>query len=469
MKRATKIMGIVFLGLLAGFLLAAIPARSQDRSYDQRAQEAVAGLIRFNGLQGWALNSPETWPESSSAPSTGTKTARPTWGVRWDRASRPVGLTGLILPNQGLQRAADLSGLTALTQLDMSGNHLRDINLEGNFSLIELTAMKNQLGRLSLDGCPRLARLALSVNQLKSLEVNANPALRELAVSMNQLSAIDLSHNPELAVFEAMNNRLTEVSVAANPALTRLLLSYNQLSELDLAFNPQLSELGVRDNDLHSLDLSHNPGLTELSASRNQLTELNLAQTPRLTVLAVDHNHLTSLDLSRAEGLTHLFAQGNPLTEIIIGQNQLENLVSLNLDGGRLPLSRLAPLSGKAQNRGRFGDQEPVLFLERKLLIGETLDLSDEARLGGEETEFVVQTEKKRRVRPEDYEAADGLMVIKKPGRYVVRMTNEAVFSSEKNESTKRIRTFKTKVYTGVIEVVPSSEAEPRLEPQPRS
>jgi|GEM_PF-3467381 Leucine-rich repeat (LRR) protein len=460
MNRAATIMGIVFFGLLAGFLFTAVPARSQDRGYDQRAQEAVAGLIRFNGLQGWVPGRPETWPESSSASSTGGKTTRPTGGVSWDRSTRPAGLTGLILPNQGLQLAADLSGLGALTQLDLSGNHLRDINLEGNFSLTELSATKNKLGGLKLDGCPRLTRLALSVNQIKTLELSANPALRELAVSMNQLSAIDLGHNPELAVFEAMNNRLTDISVTANPALTRLMLSYNQISELDLAFNPQLSELGIRDNGLRRLDLSHNPGLTELTASRNQLTELNLAHSPHLAVLALDHNQLTRLDLSLAEALTHLSAQGNPLSEIIIGQNQLENLVSLNLDDCRLPLSQLAPLSGRAQNRARFGEQEPVLFTERKLALGETLDLSDEARLNGVETDFTVQTERKRRVPPEDYETADGLIIIKKPGRYLVRMTNEAVFSSEKNQSTKRTRTFKTKVYTGVIEVVAPPETD---------
>lgn len=461
MKRAATIMGIVFFSLLAGLLVAAVPGRGQGRGHDQyepRALEALAGLISFNGLQGWAPNRPETWPEAS-APAAEARTARPGGGLEWDRSAKPARLVGLILPNQGLQRTAELGGLPALSRLDLSGNQLRGIGLEGNIGLSELTAVKNQLGELNLAACPRLSRLSLSVNRLRSLDLSANPALRELMVSMNQLSEIDLSHNPELSVLEAMNNRLTAISVAANPALTRLLLSYNQISDLDLAFNPRLSELAIRDNELTSLDLSRNPDLSELTLSRNQLTELNLSDTPRLSALALDHNQLSRLDLSRAEGLIHLSAQGNPLTEILLGQNQLENLISLNLDGCRLPLSQLAPLSGKARNRARFGEQEPVLFERRQLRAGQTLDLSAEAHLGGAATEFTVLTERKRRVRPEDYEAAEGLIVINKPGRYLVRMSSEAVFSSEKSRSTSQIRTFKTKVYTGLIEVLPASES----------
>ncbi len=450
-KAAVGFIALVFTALLQAGGLAAQP---WDGDYELRAQEVVAGLTRINGLRGWDPLLPADWPEGRGRPGAAAA------GARWSRDGGLARLEELSLEGLGLTRAADFSGLTALKMLEASGNSLKGLNVDGDAALVFLGAQKNQLTSLRVGGCPNLTHLAVGSNQLEALDLSANPRLRELTVSKNRLSELEVSPNPELVNLEAMNNRLTRLTVAANPRLIRLMVSYNGLSELDVSANRELAELGVRDNRLTALDLKSNPALVELAAGRNGLRELDLSANPSLARLAVDQNLLVALDLSRNPDLVVLEAQRNPLSEIRLGENRLENLGSLNLDGCRLPLSQLALLSGKARSRARFGDQENVLFERLNLARGQTLDLSAEADLDGTATVFTVLNDKKRRARPEEYELLEGgLVTFHRPGRFLVMMTNDRVVSSETNRLTGRIRTFKVKVYTGSIDVAPLADS----------
>jgi hypothetical protein len=150
-----------------------------------------------------------------------------------------------------------------------------------------------------------------------------------------------------------------------------------------------------------------------------------------------------------------LEASGNQLTEISLAPEA--PLVSLNLDGGRLPLSSLAPLTGRARDRTRFGRQSRVLFDGLSLGLREELDLSAEAEFGGVPTEFQVLNEKSRRLSPSYYTQEGGRLRFNVPGRYLVEMTNPQVFSSERGAggAAARIRRVKAKVVTGLVEVRP--------------
>lgn len=431
-------------------------AQGWDMDYEQRAQEVIAGLTRVNGLLGWTANNPSSWPEIVTTKGPAFKAERPDQGVLWRRASGPAGLSTLILANLKLQRVADFSRLPHLDRLDVYGNQLRGLNLDGNHSLTVVTAMKNQLGGIKLSSCPDLRRLSLSNNQLKEIDVSANPRLSVLFLSANRLTELDLSRNPELAELEVMNNQLGGLDLSANPLLTRLLASYNRIGELDLMANHQLTELGIRNNELTKLDLNFNPKLTNLNVSRNRLNELDLSSARELVRLSADQNLFSRLDLSHNPALENIELHNNPLSELHIDGNEMLKLNSLNLDGCRLPLSALVALTGKAKSRARFGNQEKVFFEQTNLGQNEILDLSSEAELDGVKTRFVVLTEKKRRVRPDLYTEEGGRLTFKAPGSYLVEMSNDKVFSTETNELTGRVRSFKVKAVTGLIEVVPN-------------
>jgi len=454
---------LIILGLILTLAWTG-PAGAQgwDHDYEQRAQEVIGGLITLNGLRGWTSNTPDQWPEAPMPPAPGESEAgRLGVYVRWNTKSAPASLATLALVNQGLQRTADFSGLRSLGVLLLHGNSLRGLNLDGLGTLTVLGATKNQLTSLNTRACPNLRHLALATNRLEELDVSGNPRLTDLIVSMNRLTELNLTHNPDLSTLEAGGNRLSRLDLSHNPALTRLMVSYNRLTGLELFGNPLLTELTVRDNDLTQLTVTGLADLRELAAGKNELYELDLRANPRLIKLSVDQNQLTALDLSWNPALEIIEAQNNPLSRLTLGANQLAALKNINLDGCRLSLSQLAPLSGLAQTKARFGTQTEALFEHLSLEQGQPLDLTAEALLGEAATEFILLNDKKRRVKESDYQVEEGLIKIKNPGRYLVQMTNDRVYSSEINNLTGRVRTYKVKVLTGIVEVTPAEAGRP--------
>lgn len=441
----TRRLLIFFLSLALG-LAAATQAQAFDPAYEERAQRLIAELTRLNGLRGWKPDDPGSWPQIPPGAPGGRLAA-----VRWS-STQPARLELLSLVNMKLQRAADFSSLSSLKELELAGNSLRAINLDGNRSLRSLGVSANQLASLRLAPCPQLERLTVSNNQLASLDLSANGALKELSVSANQLSRLDLSRQSALESLEAINNRLDEISVDSCPNLTRLWLSHNQLKTLKLENNPRLAELGLRDNELAEISLGANIYLRELNISGNRLSWLHLSSNPLLISLAASDNQLAELDLSGHERLQELTLANNPLRKIEVGANQFSALKSLNLDGCHLPLSHLAFWAGRAERRARLGTQTEALFSQLKLETGQTLDLSAEAFIDGEESKFSVLTDRKRRAKPEAYELSAGRVTFHRAGRYLILMTNEKVYSSDRRGEGQQRRS-KVKVYTGLIEV----------------
>ena len=443
------------LAAALALLALALPASgAEPPAYEDRAKAVVEGLTRQNGLHQWpAADDPAAWPPLPADFSRlRRESGRTVLGASFSPGS-PARLTALALVNAGLDRAADLSGLSALAALDLSGNRLRGLNLSGDEALVSLAVIRNQISGLDLSSAPLLADLDLSGNDLTRLNLAANPLLEALNLSRNRLTDLDPRHNPALSRLEVTGNQLSGLDISANPALTLLRASYNRLKSLDLAANARLASLDLRNNALAVLDLSRNPDLRELLVGRNRLIGLDLSRNQNLTRLEAEHNRLTRLDLGACGLLEILDASGNPLAEISLAPEA--PLISLNLDGGRLPLSRLAPLTGRARDRTRFGRQTKVLFETRALALREELDLSAEAEFGGQPTEFQVLDEKNRRLKPAYYTLEGGRLRFNVPGRYLVEMTNPQVYSTERGggSGAARLRRVKVKAITGLVEV----------------
>lgn len=456
------VIGLAVLATMLGLLFSAPPAAAQgwDSDYDRRIQEVISGLAKLNGLLGWTPNQPESWPVLSDHDYGNFASKRPLQGISWRRDINPHLPSSLSLSGLKLQRAADFSRLSALQYLDLHDNQLRGLNLDGNGELATLNAANNQLTSANIGGCPRLTYLSLANNNLEKLNLENNQSLQTLLISSNRLRELNLKGLIRLRELEAMNNGLEALDLSRSTALTRLLISHNNIKELDLSQNADLVELAVQANELVRLDLENKAGLRELAVGRNRLKELKLDNLPEIARLSAAHNEISTLDISGCLKLETLELNGNPLSLLITGENDLQMLVSLNLDGCRLPLSALLPLSGLAKSRARFGAQENVFFEETELSLDQPLDLSAEAELNGSPTVFTVLTDKKRRVRPELYHEEGGVFTFKAPGRYRIEMTNERVFSSEINKLTGRTRRFKVKAVSGLITVSPSRSGE---------
>ncbi|MBL7784347.1 MAG: leucine-rich repeat domain-containing protein [Chitinophagales bacterium] len=263
-------------------------------------------------------------------------------------------LTTLYLRNNQLTDISGLSGLTALTTLDLDSNQLTDVSgLSGLTALTTLDLSHNRLTDVfGLSGLVALATLDLQDNQLTDVSgLSGLNALTTLYLSLNQLTDVSgLSDLPALTILYLYNNQLTDVSGLSDlPALTILYLYNNQLTDVSgLSDLPALTTLYLQDNQLTDISgLSDLAALTILDLDSNQLTDVSgLSDLPALTTLDLRNNQLTDVSgLSDLPALTTLDLQDNQLTDIS-GLSDLPALTTLDLRNNQL--TDVSGLSGLA-------------------------------------------------------------------------------------------------------------------------
>ena len=200
----------------------------------------------------------------------------------------------------------DFSGLTALTDLSLSGNELSSLPV-GAFS--GLTALKD---------------LSLSGNELSSLPVGAFSgltALTDLNLDLNELTSLPagvFSGLTTLKDLRLVSNELTSLPAgvfSGLTALTDLSLFRNKLTSLPAGVFSDLTALtflNLESNELTSLPAGVFSRLTVLRALRlryNKLSSLPAGVFSRLTALTdlrLSSNEFTSLPAGVFSGLTAL-------------------------------------------------------------------------------------------------------------------------------------------------------------------
>lgn len=203
-------------------------------------------------------------------------------------------LKSLTIQNQDLGTLSDLSGLSKLETLNLSGCSfpaeelavlaklpaLKTLNLSG-CSLSTIAA---------LEGAPLLTTLDLSSNTLRNLDVLS---------SMTTLKELNLKHNAVTGL-----NALGSLS-----NLETLDISYNEVSDLEpLSGCMKLKWLDAGNNNLNRAD-----GVEDLSL---------------LTYLSLDYNNLTDVSiLADCVELTNLSIANNQITDI----SKLANLLKLDI------------------------------------------------------------------------------------------------------------------------------------------
>lgn len=259
-------------------------------------------------------------------------------------------LKKLTIHNQDLGTLEDLSALSKLQTLDLSGCTFppEELAVLAKLpSLKELTLSGCSLSTIAaLDGAAGLTKLDLSSNTLRNLEVIRNmPDLTELNLKHNavtelddlsglmNLETLDLSYNAithlsplsgclKLKWLDAGNNALTKVNgVEDLPLLTYLSLDYNKLTEVSLLADCiELTNLSFANNQVHNisklnglvnldvLDFSYNAvenlpdwddgcALRTIDGSYNMLMNIDsLAELEQLSHVYMDYNKLTSVD-----------------------------------------------------------------------------------------------------------------------------------------------------------------------------
>jgi Leucine-rich repeat (LRR) protein len=239
----------------------------------------------------------------------------------------------------------DVSNNIALTTLYVSENPLTELDVSKNIALTWLGAQWTQLTELDLRNNTTLTHLYVSGEQLASLDVSKNTMLTIMSVSSELLAALDVRNNTALGDLSIWGN-LVSLDLSKNTALTSLYVGSDRLAALDLSNNTALTYLGVNAR-LATLDVSKNTALENINIWGSRLNSLNVSNNTALIYMTVIDSRLTTLDVSKNTALIELWVDSNQLTALDVSNNtQLELLRVSNNQLTTLDVSKNSQLHG---------------------------------------------------------------------------------------------------------------------------
>lgn len=135
-----------------------------------------------------------------------------------------------------------------------------------------------------------------------------------------------------LSAIYCNDNLLESVDFSKNIGLTNLNCSNNKLTSLDISNNKKLHSLSCFSNELTSLDLSHNTNLKTVNIYLNQISSIDVSKNKLLHTFDCSQNLLSELNLSQNTSLAHLECSINQITSLdLLSNTNLQTLVtSLN-------------------------------------------------------------------------------------------------------------------------------------------
>ena len=274
-------------------------------------------------------------------------------------------LKTLTIHNQNLGTLSDLSSLSNLETLDLSGSTFPAEELA---VLAQLPSLKNlnltgcSLSTIAaLEGAENLVTLNLSSNTLRNLDVlsemntltevnlkhNAVTTLDALS-GLKNLETLDISYNAvadltplsgcmKLKWLDAGNNALHNVHGLEDlPLLSYLSLDYNSLSDVStLSDCVELTNLSIANNQVHDISkLSTLVKLDILDFSYNSVESLpDWQEGCTLRTIDGSYNMLLSIDnLSTLDQLSYVYMDYNKLTSVDALANNYR-LVQVNVYG----------------------------------------------------------------------------------------------------------------------------------------
>ena len=237
-------------------------------------------------------------------------------------------LTTLKLADCGLSTIAGLENVQKLTELDLSGNTIRNLEV--------------------LSDMADLARLNLTHNALTSLEaLRPLKNLEELDISFNSVTSLEpLAGCSKLKALNGNNNQINSVAGLEDQVLLeKLSLDYNQLTDISgLAGCTGLTVLHMANNTIS--DISALSTLTKLDTFGFSYNEVSALPTwpegSALRIIDGSYNKLTDISiLGTMEQLSYVYMDYNAITDITCIADCF-HLVQVNVYGNNI--SDVTPL-----------------------------------------------------------------------------------------------------------------------------
>lgn len=193
-------------------------------TYNTGDVAAINRMIDNNGLR---------W---TKAPANGSFVPIDWQGVEWSSDFMGKRIIGLSLPWQAdLTGSLNLSGMTALTSLVMTGSRITTLNVSGCAALETLECDNNEvLSTLTLTGCASLQSLSCNYNMLGAVNLSASPELEHLSLAGNRLATLNVSACLNLEYLNCGSNNIKALDVSGLNMLNELYCHDNPISNLRL-------------------------------------------------------------------------------------------------------------------------------------------------------------------------------------------------------------------------------------------
>lgn len=204
------------------------------------------------------------------------------------------------------------------------------------------------VGELDLSGCSSLYFLWVCYNKdLRQIDLSGLSELGALALSGNGLESLDFSSNPHITEIDCSNNSLTALDVSMLSELQSLrcenqdweMPNSNRISEIDLSHNPMLAEFACYNADVSAVDLSGCTSLQILNADNCPLNELDISGCSMLSVLSICGTNVSEIDLTSSGSMTTIALAGCPMSQATVEQCVYNHPEVTVLDLGRMGLT----------------------------------------------------------------------------------------------------------------------------------
>ena len=235
-------------------------------------------------------------------------------------------LTNLKISDCGLSSIADLAGAQNLTVLDLSKNGgIRNLEALSNMTTLKKLYLQNNavVNLEQLTNLTNLETLDVSYNSLTSLAPVANCIkLTTLNADGNQLTAlVGISELTLLHELSVEYNLLTDISAMSScTELTILSVANNQITDISpLAGLSKLEKLDFSYNTVSALPAwTSECTLRTIDGSYNAIESLNpLASLSTVSYIFMDYNKITNVDaLANCYNLVQLNVFGNKIKDV---------------------------------------------------------------------------------------------------------------------------------------------------------
>lgn len=223
----------------------------------------------------------------------------------------------------------DISGLSALTTLDLSGSEVTMLDLSA-FKALSFVVLPSGLERLNVSNTQIKA---IGYNEIALVEfVAENTPIKGLSLIASNLEVVRLENSNLLEDVSIFSDELSTLDLSGATSLVKLALESTSLESLDLSDNVALKELILKLPRLDELSLSENKALQKVEISAGNMKNIDFSPLNSLAYLNLNVKTFNSLDLSSNTSLVDTFLVGLSPRTVFVPSKVLSALTLYNCE-----------------------------------------------------------------------------------------------------------------------------------------